>query len=190
MAGWIIGPIPEQVAAQAGTGRGEVIAGQFDEFAGIAGPLAQRLQQPRALVEVVAAESHQQVAALAVAAADQLERFLGRGAEFTAEAQLLAHFRQQGHGALGREIVEAEGHQGCAAPSPIGGQQVQLAAEAVAEPQHPLSRRHLKGCRFPRSPLPIAPEGTPGVIGLALVVEARHVAPGPHVPSLDGQGFQ
>ena len=78
-----------------------MIAGQFDQLAGIAGALAQGIEQPRALVEVIAAEAHEQVAALAVAAAHQLERFLGRGAEFTAETELLAHLGEQGHGAFG-----------------------------------------------------------------------------------------
>ena len=112
-----------------------MIAGQLQQLAAILGPLAQRSQQPGALVELIAVETHQQIAGLAVAAPHQLQGLLRRWTEFTAELELLAQFGQQRHRALGGKIIKAQGHQPIAGSTPIWSQQVQLAAQAVAQSQ-------------------------------------------------------
>ena len=65
----------------------------------------------------------------------------------------------------------------------VGGQQLQLAPQAVAEAHHP-------GCRT--TPDIGAPQAklAPGRIGLGLMVESGHVAPGGNLPTLGGQGFE
>ena len=55
---------------------------------------------------------------------------------------------------------------------------MELAAQAVAEPQHsPISAAQLA-------------EAAPGQDGLVLIVKPRHVAPGPHPPTKPGQRLQ
>ena len=96
-----------------------MVAGQLLELAGVLRAGLQYPEQPLALVDLVAVEAHQQVAGLAVGEGHLLEGLLRRGAELTAEVELLAQLRQQGDGALGREIVEAQGHQGAGSPAAI-----------------------------------------------------------------------
>ena len=77
LTGWIIGPVAEELAPQAGAGGGEVITPQLQQRAGIVGPLLQTGQQPAALIETILLEAHQQIAGLAIEARHLTQR-LGR----------------------------------------------------------------------------------------------------------------
>ena len=65
-------------------------------------------------------------------AADQAQGFLWPWAELTAHTQPRGQLPQQRDGAIGGEIVEAQQGFPPAATPLIGGEQVQLAAHAVA----------------------------------------------------------
>ena len=135
------------------------------------------------MVDAVAGKAHEQVAGLEVAGFHLQQGFLGRWAELTAEAKLLAHLRQERNRALRRKVVEAQGRQAVAAPAAIGGEQMELAAQAVAQPEAGAASRVGKLAAQ-------AAELAPGRIGLALVVKAGHVAPGGDLPTPQGQGLQ
>ena len=93
LLGRVIRPAAKEVLAQPGTGRGEVVAWQFPELGGILRPRLQGTEQAGALVDAVAGKAHEQVAGLEVAGLHLQQGFLGRWAELTAEAKLLAHLR-------------------------------------------------------------------------------------------------
>ena len=163
-----------------------MITGELQKLAAVVGPAAQGSQQPGTLIEGVPLEAHQQVVGLAVVALHLIQGLLGGGAEFAAEVELLSQFGQQRHRPFRGEVVEGQGHQPITAPATIGCQQVQLAAEAVAEAQAPdpltaqLVAQGLVGL----------PEQAPGAVGLALMIEAGHVAPGMDAPAAVGQGLE
>ena len=153
---------------------------QLGEPGAIPGSALQHSQEPLALIDLIPLEPHQQVVRLPVAAGHLQEGFLRRRTELAAKVELLSQFRQQGHGALSGEVVEAQGHQAVAGTAAIGGQQVEFAAQAVAQTQN----------GFGQVPVPQLAKTPPGGVGLVLVVEAGHITPGPDPPAAGSEGFQ
>ena len=154
-----------------------MIASSLDQLRVVSAALLQHLQKPRALVQLVALKAHQQRVGLFVIPLNQPQGLLGGWTEFTGHPEGRSELGEEWNAAFGREVVEAHGRQGAAASSVVGRQQVQLAAQAVAEPQ----RWGL---------IRVAPlaEGPPGFIGLGLMVKAGDIAPSVdgHAPARQG----
>ena len=77
LPGWIIGPPFQQVLPWSSAGRGEVIAGSLDQQRLVSAALLQHLQEPRALVQLVALKAHQQVLGVSGTPLNQLQGHLG-----------------------------------------------------------------------------------------------------------------
>ena len=138
----------------------------------------QRCQQTAALIKFVIPETHHQIGGLVIVALDQSQRFLWTGAEFRFQAKPGFYGAEQGNGLIGGEIVEAQRHHGLAAPAAIRGEQVQFAAQAVTKP-----KRWIQASAKPVQQLPPTfSQAVPGLSGLKLMIEPRHIAPG-----MDGQ---